>query len=348
MKEVKLEGDLGSILRQLYEYRMKGEHVYCVYEGIRFESDSITRDAIVHVSPELSEKEFMKLDRDERDAYYKKLIEYDRLVNGVRPITDSLIIEGIKFICENRNLSHNELTLALLKMGCNFNFEDISKLPNNNPNKLLFAGIANGDICCGANVIANVISSDFGRAYAEDAFLQNDGDTSLYNYVRVTTGDKSYTKELIDLKTPKLHPGMTDRAIAETMAEGNPGAASFACDLFHMKGGKEILEQCDQLGIRGVRLYMLFNDCCGRNIDKFYRTMLVLTDGVLSFEDIHKNLGLGRALPFINDELVIDEVPPYGEEFGPGDPKWIDFCIAQRDLLMSELDKILDDDEKTI
>lgn len=57
--------------------------------------------------------------------------------------------------------------------------------------------MSQGDLICGAIVIANARKDFLSRAYVSDRFLSVDDNTSIYNYIRIVTGDKTYTKDKV-------------------------------------------------------------------------------------------------------------------------------------------------------
>ena len=61
-----------------------------------------------------------------------------------------------------------------------------------------------------------------------------------------------------------------------------------------------------------------------------------------SEEQIQSNLDLVRAMPFIDDSIVIEGVPPYGEDFGPTDEKWDEFCNKNKEAFTKKLDAFLE------
>lgn len=135
----------------------------------------------------------------------------------------------------------------------------------------------------------------------------------------------------------KLTGNMSTMDMVMTMCEGNPGAVQVIVQMINKPEGILNILLCDSLDIRGSKLYMLHNDCCDRNEDKFNRTLDMIGDGVFSEEEIHDNLNLIRAIPFIDDSIVIDGVPPYGKDFGPGDAKWDEFCQKNRESYLKRL-----------
>lgn len=86
--------------------------------------------------------------------------------------------------------------------------------------------------------------------------------------------------------------------VSFAIAEGNPGALAFLMNAYDMDAFKAErgFQKMQDAGITGSRLYMLWNDCCGRN------TELALE--VMNEEDIgtilhHIDGGCGRGIPFI-------------------------------------------------
>ena len=55
----------------------------------------------------------------------------------------------------------------------------------------------------------------------------------------------------------------------------------------------------DSLGIYGSKIYMLWNDCCDRDMGKLNETLQYFREGDISEEEIHANLDKVRAEPFI-------------------------------------------------
>ena len=141
----------------------------------------------------------------------------------------------------------------------------------------------------------------------------------------------------------KLGLDMSMFDIVFTMSEGNPGALNVVMQMLEDPSLTLDLLLCDSYGIRGSQLYMLHNDCCGRNNDKFRRTLKMIRCGIFSREQIKENLNLPRAIPFIDDNIVIEGVPPYGEEFKISDPKWQEFCDKQKAAFTEELNKRLEE-----
>lgn len=83
------------------------------------------------------------------------------------------------------------------------------------------------------------------------------------------------------------------------LAQGNPGAMAFTMEL--LTNGDDAsrdmaitaLKRMDAIGIRGSKLYMLWNDCCGRDSEKAVIEMLNR-----STQDLTYALIGGRGTPF--------------------------------------------------
>ena len=67
----------------------------------------------------------------------------------------------------------------------------------------------------------------------------------------------------------------------------------------------------------------------------------MLRCGIFSEDQIQTNLNLGRAIPFIDDTIVIEDVPTYEKEFGPLDEKWEDFCNKNREAFIKKINSSL-------
>ena len=134
---------------------------------------------------------------EQREQGYSQMVASTRIPGQDVVITMPTVIEGLKFIAENQTLSQEELIKGLLDLGCHFTLEDIKKqFPGSG---LLFEGMKKGEVACGASVIANARDSEYGRAFCDDRFLSLDDETSIYHFVRIVTGDPSYTKDNLDI-----------------------------------------------------------------------------------------------------------------------------------------------------
>ena len=118
--------------------------------------------------------------------------------------------------------------------------------------------------------------------------------------------------------------------ITLAMSKGSPGAI-MAIMAFLEKPGHELdIFILDSLGIHGPMLCKFYKDCCGRNVDKASRTLEMFVFNVFLEDEIYENLNSFKAIPFIDDSIEIDGVPPYGKEFDIEDPVWDEWCKAQK------------------
>lgn len=102
----------------------------------------------------------------------------------------------------------------------------------------------------------------------------------------------------------KLEDSLLD--IMMKMSEGNPGALTCLIEMAKKKDwygeANEIvmIMSLDTMELYGLNLYMLWNDCCDRDLIKMELVLRNYQMGILSKEEIHKNLNQGRGTPFIN------------------------------------------------
>ena len=196
-----------DVVNKLLDYKERGEHVYTYFNGHKLHSDTVSLDSAYleitgYTQQEFNEKRMTNLKKEaeetkKREEGYHKRVEATR-TDMPEPITKEKVINGLKFIAENKDLDQEELIDGLLNLGCNFSFEDIKQ---QFPEKVeMFDGMLKGDLSCGATIIVNVRDSEFGRSFGYDKFLRNDDDTSVYNFIRTVTGDNSYTKESVESK----------------------------------------------------------------------------------------------------------------------------------------------------
>lgn len=85
------------------------------------------------------------------------------------------------------------------------------------------------------------------------------------------------------------------------LSEGNPGAVTAIVQLCESCSYEEFLTYLiffDDYEIYGSKIYMLWNDCCDRDLNKLIETISYIRAN-LNREEVHKNLDRGRALPFI-------------------------------------------------
>ena len=210
MKKIELlpGNNLEYAVYTLLAAKARGQHVWCEFNGHKLYSDNVTMDSAYLEVTGRTKKEYDQQLLERREQFKKSMqeakLEEDQEAQLVLeskkkctlPITQKLVIAGLKFIAENQTISQEELTAGLLELGCNFTLEDI-KNQVTTPEINLFDGMSQGDLICGAIVIANARKDFISRAYVSDRFLSVDDDTSIYNYIRIVTGDKTYTKDKV-------------------------------------------------------------------------------------------------------------------------------------------------------
>ena len=100
--------------------------------------------------------------------------------------------------------------------------------------------------------------------------------------------------------TTKLNMEMTIQEAIITMSEGNLGALTCLLKMLE-SNPMAILDilYFDFLGIYGSKIYILWNDCCNRDINKLNETLNYFKAVNISKEEIHENLDKVRAEPFI-------------------------------------------------
>ncbi|MBE5812584.1 MAG: hypothetical protein E7314_02915 [Clostridiales bacterium] len=98
----------------------------------------------------------------------------------------------------------------------------------------------------------------------------------------------------------RITANMNIKEILITMCDGNPGALT--CMMQMLQSDPLALFDIlffDTMEIYGEKIYMLWNDCCGRDMTKFKETIEYLKSGKISKEKIHENLNRPYAVPFI-------------------------------------------------
>ena len=90
------------------------------------------------------------------------------------------------------------------------------------------------------------------------------------------------------------------------MADGNPGALSCLIEFMNADpiSALNSMMILDDLDIYGTKVYILWNDCCGRDINKFKETIKRFWLGEFTKEQIHENLSQTYGTPFIWFHLI--------------------------------------------
>ncbi|MBQ6477537.1 MAG: hypothetical protein IJI43_03795 [Bacilli bacterium] len=143
----------------------------------------------------------------------------------------------------------------------------------------------------------------------------------------------------------KITADMRLEDVVWTMSEGNPGAITVLTKMLQhgTKNYGHIL-LCDDLNIRGSKLYCLYNYCCNRDYKKFDCTLNMFGNGVFSEEEIHTNLELRRPIQFIDDSIeTIDELNQniLAQDLKGGLEEWEKFCGLNKASFELNLDMAL-------
>jgi hypothetical protein len=114
------------------------------------------------------------------------------------------------------------------------------------------------------------------------------------------------------------------------LTNGSSDALRFLQELMLSHLGYQYIIILWNLDIRGTQISNLYDNSCGRNIEKVKRTILLFAAGVISIDDIKKNLDRRYAIAFIDDSIQIDGVPEYGEKFDLSHLLWDEWCETQK------------------
>lgn len=107
----------------------------------------------------------------------------------------------------------------------------------------------------------------------------------------------------------KINLKDTVQDVIVKLSEGNPGALTTLTELANSyKNFLDVVPDyltIDMMGLYGSKLYMLWNDCCNRNIEKFKQIIKLYREGKITSIDIDdrvKNVGYGKSF----DDLIGD------------------------------------------
>lgn len=215
--EIIFKGGFGytfeDAVSELLEAKADGKHVYGYFNQYLLDSDVIdsiddayqivfghTKEETERQQQEMIRQNNERINQEKqarqiREDNYAKMISSARKPGQVVLITMPIVINGLKFIAENQNLSQKELIKGLLDLGCNFTLDEINKqFPNSNAS---FGEIKKDDPSLGATVIVQVRDSELGREYCNERLLSVDDNISIYHLIRILTNNPNYTKASI-------------------------------------------------------------------------------------------------------------------------------------------------------
>ncbi len=132
------------------------------------------------------------------------------------------------------------------------------------------------------------------------------------------------------------------------MIQGNPGALTVVEKMLKDPDPRHMFDivYLEGYDIRGPRLWQFYSDGADKNYDKFSRTIFLMRMGVFTEEEVNTNLDMICAIPFINDDIIIEGVPAYGEDFGLGHEKWEEYCLKQKESFNERLSEALETDKR--
>lgn len=132
------------------------------------------------------------------------------------------------------------------------------------------------------------------------------------------------------------------------MSEGNPGALAV---LHEMTKDAQMLINIfllDTLEIRGSKIYMLYNDCCNQDYQKFEDTLLLIKIGVFTREEIYFNLNQNRAIPFIDDNIQLDNSESYSKRISYKNQNFDEYCLKQKESFKNRIELIKENQKRMI
>ena len=129
----------------------------------------------------------------------------------------------------------------------------------------------------------------------------------------------------------ELNPFMTRCEIISTMAEGCGDLVPVLASFLRNEDGYLDLSLLDMMGIRGMKLERLINDCCQRNIEKLNQTILMFRSGAFQEDEIVMNLNFSTPVPFFDDTLKLDGVSFNDKTLLNNGYLWKQFCKMQHD-----------------
>jgi hypothetical protein len=107
----------------------------------------------------------------------------------------------------------------------------------------------------------------------------------------------------------------TPMSMIMKMSEGNPGCCTFLCEMLKKRDWfgsvppELLMLHFDTIGLYGSRLYMLWNDCCDRDLDKVELVLRNYQMGELTEKEIMDNVSQGRGTPFENLKTLEELFP---------------------------------------
>ena len=169
---------------------------------------------------------------------------------------------------------------------------------------------------------------------------------SIENDSRISSERSSYELNAPTPGLSMLNPDMFFEDYRLTMADGNLGAAS----IFKVMPYTDyvLLHYLDNYGVRGEKLWCLYDKCCRRDYKKFKLVMHMFGDRCFSQNDIDENLGPDDAffIPFIDDG-TLSQFPD--QNFGPNyGNEWLDFCKKNTEIFIQKINMFRETRDRNI
>ena len=138
----------------------------------------------------------------------------------------------------------------------------------------------------------------------------------------------------------KINGNMSMMDMIMVMCEGNPGAMTVLMKMLEEPTGILEVLCLDHYEIRGAKIWMLYKDCCGENMDRFYKTLRAIRMGAYSQDEVHQNLGLPYAFPFLSTSVKEEDYMEEGEKEISLSKRWNEYIQANRELLIPRLEEM--------
>ena len=132
-----------------------------------------------------------------------------------------------------------------------------------------------------------------------------------------------------------LNTNMFFEDYQKVMAEQNLGAISLLKKMPLIDYA--LLHYLDNYGVRGEKLWCLYDKCCSRDYKLFKLTMQMFGDRCFSQKDIDENLGPDEAffIPFIDDETLSQCLD---QDIGPENGnEWLDFRRKNTEIFIQKI-----------
>ena len=141
----------------------------------------------------------------------------------------------------------------------------------------------------------------------------------------------------------KINLGMTLIEKIFLMTEGDVKAEIVLTDIATVSRSSAdiLMAALDSLDIRGSRIWKLYDSCCRRDMDKFFKTVNFIRFGAYSPEEVELNFQMPEALPFMSDDVNDEDYRTERDTnyITPFSEKWNEYAQAHRATLVPKLDE---------